>query len=97
VRRIGGGWRFAHASIKTYMLILSRSTIHRSPVLYGGDLHCHTTDPIQLHENRMQLQLLLGMKTVSEFFGIPEIDFEIFRSDSPVTAFFEKGIGFESG
>jgi hypothetical protein len=45
----------------------------------------------------MQLQLLLGMKTVSEFFGIPEIDFEIFRSDSPVTAFFEKGIGFESG
>lgn len=24
MRRIGGGWRFAHASIKTYMLILSR-------------------------------------------------------------------------
>jgi hypothetical protein len=35
----------------------------------------------------------LGMKTVSEFFGIPETDFEIFRSDSPVTVFFENGIG----
>jgi hypothetical protein len=33
----------------------------------------------------------LGMKTVSEFFGIPETDFEIFQSnsDSPVTVFFE--------
>jgi hypothetical protein len=31
------------------------------------------------------------MKTVSEFFGIPETDFEIFQSnsDSPVTVFFE--------
>jgi hypothetical protein len=36
----------------------------------------------------------IGMKTVSEFFGIPETDFEIFRSDSPVTVFFENGIGF---
>ena len=27
------------------------------------------------------------MKTVSEFFGIPETDFEIFRSNSPVTVF----------
>jgi hypothetical protein len=34
------------------------------------------------------------MKTVSEFFGIPETDFEIFRSDSSVTVFFENGIGF---
>jgi hypothetical protein len=34
------------------------------------------------------------MKTISEFFGIPETDFEIFRSDSPVTVFFENGIGF---
>jgi hypothetical protein len=25
------------------------------------------------------------MKTISEFFGIPEIDFEFFRSDSSVT------------
>jgi hypothetical protein len=38
----------------------------------------------------------LGMKTVSEFFGIPETDFEIFRSDSPVTVFFENGIGFRN-
>jgi hypothetical protein len=29
------------------------------------------------------------MKKVSEFFGIPETDFEIFRSDSPVTVFFD--------
>jgi hypothetical protein len=36
----------------------------------------------------------LGMKTVSEFFGIPKTDFEIFRSDSPVTVFFENGIDF---
>jgi hypothetical protein len=36
------------------------------------------------------------MKTVSEFFGIPEIDFEIFRSDSSVTVFFENGIGFRN-
>jgi hypothetical protein len=36
------------------------------------------------------------MKTVSEFFGIPETDFEIFRSDSPVTVFFENGIGFRN-
>jgi hypothetical protein len=34
------------------------------------------------------------MKTVLEFFGIPETDFEIFRSDSPVTVFFENGIVF---
>jgi hypothetical protein len=33
---------------------------------------------------------------VSEFFGIPEIDFKIFRSDSPVTVFFENGIGFRN-
>jgi hypothetical protein len=38
----------------------------------------------------------LGMKTVSEFFGIPENDFEIFRSDSPVTVFFENGIDFRN-
>jgi hypothetical protein len=38
----------------------------------------------------------LGMKTVSEFFGIPETDFEIFRSDSSVTVFFENGIGFRN-
>jgi hypothetical protein len=36
------------------------------------------------------------MKTVSEFFGIPETDFEIFRSDSPVTVFFENGIDFQN-
>jgi hypothetical protein len=36
------------------------------------------------------------MKTVSEFFGIPETDFEIFRSDSPVTVFFENGTGFQN-
>ena len=36
------------------------------------------------------------MKTVSEFFGIPETDFEIFRSDSPVTVFFENRIGFRN-
>jgi hypothetical protein len=29
-------------------------------------------------------------------FGIPETDFEIFRSDSPVTVFFENGIGFRN-
>jgi hypothetical protein len=33
---------------------------------------------------------------VSEFFGIPETDFEIFRSDSPVTVFFENGIDFRN-
>jgi hypothetical protein len=32
----------------------------------------------------------LGMKTVSEFFGILETDFEIFRSDSLVTDFIRK-------
>jgi hypothetical protein len=36
------------------------------------------------------------MKTDSEFFGIPETDFEIFRSDSSVTVFFENGIGFRN-
>jgi hypothetical protein len=39
---------------------------------------------------------LVGMKTVSEFFGIPETDFEFFRSDSPVTVFFENGIRFRN-
>jgi hypothetical protein len=34
------------------------------------------------------------MKIVSEFFGIPETDFEIFRSDPSVMVFFENGIGF---
>jgi hypothetical protein len=38
----------------------------------------------------------LGMKTVSEFFGIPKTDFEIFQSDSPVTVFFENRIGFRN-
>jgi hypothetical protein len=41
-------------------------------------------------------RLLLGIKTVSEFFGIPETDFEIFRSDSSVTVFSENGIGFRN-
>jgi hypothetical protein len=36
------------------------------------------------------------MQTLSEFFGIPETDFEIFRSGSPVTVFFENGIGFRN-
>jgi hypothetical protein len=36
------------------------------------------------------------MKMVSEFFGIMETDFEIFRSDSSVTVFFENGIGFRN-
>jgi hypothetical protein len=36
------------------------------------------------------------MKTVSEFFDIPETDFKNFRSDSPVTVFFENGIGFRN-
>jgi hypothetical protein len=36
------------------------------------------------------------MKTVLEFFDIPETDFEIFRSDSSVTVFFENGIGFRN-
>jgi hypothetical protein len=39
---------------------------------------------------------ILGMKTNSEFFGIPKTDFEIFRSDSPVTVLFENGIGFRN-
>jgi hypothetical protein len=38
----------------------------------------------------------VGMKTVSKFFGIPETNFEIFRSDSPVTVFFENRIGFRN-
>jgi hypothetical protein len=38
----------------------------------------------------------LGMKTVSEFFGILETDFEIFRSDSSVTVFFKNGINFQN-
>jgi hypothetical protein len=40
--------------------------------------------------------LELGMKMVSEFFEIPETDFEIFRSDSSVTVFFENGIKFRN-
>jgi hypothetical protein len=40
--------------------------------------------------------LAVGMKTVSEFFGIPETDFEIFQSDLSVTVFFENGIGFRN-
>jgi hypothetical protein len=40
--------------------------------------------------------LQLGMKTVLEFFDIPETDFKIFRSDSLVTVFFENGIGFRN-
>jgi hypothetical protein len=36
------------------------------------------------------------METVSEFFGIPKTDFEIFLSDSSVTVFFENGIGFRN-
>jgi hypothetical protein len=38
----------------------------------------------------------VGMKTILEFFGIPETDFEIFRSDSSVTVFFENGIDFRN-
>jgi hypothetical protein len=36
------------------------------------------------------------MKTVLIFFGIPETDFGIFRSDSPVAVFFENGIVFRN-
>jgi hypothetical protein len=38
----------------------------------------------------------VGMKMVSDFFGISETDFEIFRSDSLVTVFFENGISFQN-
>jgi hypothetical protein len=38
----------------------------------------------------------VGMKTVSDFFGIPETDFENFRSASSVTVFFENGIGYRN-
>jgi hypothetical protein len=38
----------------------------------------------------------IGMETISEFFGIPETDFEIFRSNSLVTVFFESGISFQN-
>jgi hypothetical protein len=41
-------------------------------------------------------RLHLYMKTVSEFFSIPETDFEIFRSNSSVTVFFENRIGFRN-
>jgi hypothetical protein len=43
-----------------------------------------------------QAHLCLGMKSVLEFFGIPETDFEIFRSDLLVTVFFVNGIGFQN-
>jgi hypothetical protein len=39
---------------------------------------------------------LVGMKMVTDFFGIPETNFEIFRPDSPVTVFFENGFGFRN-
>jgi hypothetical protein len=35
------------------------------------------------------------MKTVSEFFGIPETDLNFFRSDSSVTVFFKTELVFE--
>lgn len=35
-----------------------------------------------------------GMKTVLKFFSILETNFKIFRSNSPVTVFFENVIGF---
>jgi hypothetical protein len=37
--------------------------------------------------------LWVGMKTVLEFFGIPETVFDYFRSESSVTVFFRNGIG----
>jgi hypothetical protein len=40
--------------------------------------------------------VLAGMKRISEFFGISETDFDFFQSDSPVTVFFENGIGFRN-
>lgn len=40
--------------------------------------------------------LLLGMKTVSEFFRIPETVYDFFRSGSPVTVFLGNGIGIWS-
>jgi hypothetical protein len=36
------------------------------------------------------------MQTILEIFDIPETDFEFFRSDSPVTVFFENRIGFQN-
>jgi hypothetical protein len=39
----------------------------------------------------------LGMKMVSEFCGIPETDFEIFRPDSPVTVFSKTELSIEIG
>jgi hypothetical protein len=52
----------------------------------------------EVHANRSHKSTCsrVGMKTVSEFFGILKIDFEIFRSDSSVTVFFENGIGFRN-
>jgi hypothetical protein len=65
------------------------------PFSLSSSFHNLTSEPalpLGLHRHCPHL----GMKTVSKFFGIPETDFEIFRSDSSVTVFFENGIGFRN-
>jgi hypothetical protein len=70
-------------------------------LIYGGILRCNLPSNVSLQNSlyitgHRKLHLYIGMKTVSEFFEIPETDFEIFRSDSSVTVFFENGIGFRN-
>jgi hypothetical protein len=80
-------------------------------VLLQLQLRCPTpatSDPLQLQSPRKlcppkprrqpvpKARRKLGIKTVSKFFGIPETDFEIFRSNSSVTVFFENEIGLRN-
>jgi hypothetical protein len=65
-----------------------------SPIGLGHQHDTTLTADTECPNKHRQRQL--GMKTVSEFFGILEINFEIFRSDSSVTVFFENGIGFRN-
>jgi hypothetical protein len=77
------------------MTRLGRSTVGRS--LAESTPTWHRTTRVYLYTLSFQNTTgcaRVGMKTVSEFFGIPETDFEIFRSDLSVTVFFESGIGF---
>jgi hypothetical protein len=56
----------------------------------------YTCDCIVLYHTFLGMWIEVGMKTISEFFGISETEFEFFRSDSLVTVFFENGTDFRN-
>jgi hypothetical protein len=66
------------------------SALAHSPRVFGPGTPGAPASTQWTHASQVACNTQVEMKMVSEFFGILETDFEIFRSDSLITVFFRK-------